>query len=114
MQEFNHEGHEEHEALARSLEPSEGSEKKMKSETFGSLKNPHKVGCPDTIISGQMGSAWWARVSELTLVHLRPPIEPLSDPAINARTHRFNKFEFSEVSVDSVRDKLASGKLKHL
>jgi polysaccharide export outer membrane protein len=99
---FNHEGHEEHEALARSLhslEYSEGSEKRMKLEIFGSLKFTREAGCPDKLI-GTSGELWRTKISN----DPQGPHQTFKRSSTAMSIYHFNKFELPENSVSSVRD----------
>jgi hypothetical protein len=96
--------HEEHEALARSLhslEHSEGSEKRMKLEIFGSLKFTREAGCPDRLI-GTSGEHWWTKISKL-IFDPQGPHQAFKRSYSSMSTYHFNKFELSEFSVSSVR-----------
>ena len=102
---FNHEGHEEHEALARSLhslEHSEGSEKRMKLEIFGSLKFTREAGCPDKLI-GTSGELWRTKISKL-IFDPQGPHQAFKRSSTSMSIYHFNKVELSEFSVSSVRD----------
>ncbi len=103
---FNHEGHE---ALARtpatssgSLEHSEGSEKRMKLEIFGSLKFTREAGCPDKLI-GTSGELWRSKISKL-IFDPQGPHQAFKRSSTSMSIYHFNKFELSEFSVSSVRD----------
>ena len=75
----------------------------MKVEKFGSLKCPRKAGCPDKLI-GTSGEHWRSKISKLLFDPQGPHHAFKRSPTAMRKSH-FNRFELSEVSVNSVRDR---------
>jgi hypothetical protein len=82
----------------------------MKVETLGSLKCPREAGCPDKLI-GTSGEHWRSKISSLIFDPQGPHHAFKRSPNAISISY-FIRFELSEVSVNSVRDRDLRGEFQ--